>query len=342
MIFSFDENTDVHEVTGTLKLFLREMPNPLLTYELYDAFIAAAGIEFEKEKPVIIKKCLELLPAFNRTIFHKICLLLNKISKNSQNNKMTPDNLSTCIVPNVLKPLSTDITIIINDAALQCSLMSSIIAECNYYFDSGSKEDLSPSKTELKSSTGLFLDLKSKDLEPLLNSENPENLYATLTIRYRQKQEKDRGRLQGLFDSVIPEEDNETAETIPEKAILTNDSQGSEREDEKVAFNRRLEFFEEMVKNGGLEIAPEHGAKVSALINNAHKSKSTPSKATPSKDKRKKKESSLNSPAERSRRITNSNKAKDQIKSDDKFHNELHKVTMNLKMKKPEKKKKND
>eukprot|EP01102_Stenamoeba_stenopodia_P010047 TRINITY_DN2985_c0_g1_i1.p1 TRINITY_DN2985_c0_g1~~TRINITY_DN2985_c0_g1_i1.p1 ORF type:complete len:368 (-),score=83.36 TRINITY_DN2985_c0_g1_i1:124-1227(-) len=34
---------DVHCVTGVLKLYFRELPNPLLTYELYDEFVAAVS-----------------------------------------------------------------------------------------------------------------------------------------------------------------------------------------------------------------------------------------------------------------------------------------------------------
>src|SRR5690348_10941250 len=38
----FAQSTDVHIVTGLLKLWFREMPEPILTHALYDAFIAAA------------------------------------------------------------------------------------------------------------------------------------------------------------------------------------------------------------------------------------------------------------------------------------------------------------
>jgi hypothetical protein len=38
-----DLNTvvNVHTVAGLLKVFFRELPEPLLTFELYDAFLAA-------------------------------------------------------------------------------------------------------------------------------------------------------------------------------------------------------------------------------------------------------------------------------------------------------------
>jgi len=203
--FTFDEETDVHEVSGLLKLFLREMPNPLLTYELYDAFIAAASIEFVRERPVIMKKCLELLPPFNKNIFHKLCLCLNKIMKNSQINKMTAENLATCIVPNVLKPTSTDITVIINDAALQCQLMASFITHVHKYFQPGPW-----THDELSSGPDEILDLNViEEFEPISVELPPENLCATLTVRYRQnkkeKEESYRDSLRVLSRKRVPQ-----------------------------------------------------------------------------------------------------------------------------------------
>ncbi len=39
----FAGEPDIHVVTSLLKLYLRELTDPLLTFELYDGFIAAEG-----------------------------------------------------------------------------------------------------------------------------------------------------------------------------------------------------------------------------------------------------------------------------------------------------------
>jgi hypothetical protein len=41
---NYSEVNNVHNVTGLVKMFLRELPSPLLTYTLYDRWIAVAGV----------------------------------------------------------------------------------------------------------------------------------------------------------------------------------------------------------------------------------------------------------------------------------------------------------
>jgi len=88
-----------------------------------------------------------------------------------------------------------------------------------------------------------------------------------LTIRYREQQERERGKLQGLFDLATSQQQSETMDVKQEeghvKAEPKDDSEGNLQSD----FKKRLEFFEQMVRDGGLEISPEHGALVAALKN---------------------------------------------------------------------------
>lgn len=39
---AYDAQEDIHAVAGTLKQYLRELPDPLLTLDLYNDWIAAA------------------------------------------------------------------------------------------------------------------------------------------------------------------------------------------------------------------------------------------------------------------------------------------------------------
>lgn len=39
----YTNDNDIHAVAGVLKLFLRELPDPLLTFDFYEGFITADG-----------------------------------------------------------------------------------------------------------------------------------------------------------------------------------------------------------------------------------------------------------------------------------------------------------
>ena len=41
-LFAYDAQDDIHAVAGALKQYLRELPDPLLTLDLYEQWIVAA------------------------------------------------------------------------------------------------------------------------------------------------------------------------------------------------------------------------------------------------------------------------------------------------------------
>ena len=42
-LLAYDAQDDIHAVAGALKLYLRELPEPMLTFDLYDKWKDAAG-----------------------------------------------------------------------------------------------------------------------------------------------------------------------------------------------------------------------------------------------------------------------------------------------------------
>eukprot|EP01103_Thecamoeba_quadrilineata_P015651 TRINITY_DN5010_c0_g2_i1.p1 TRINITY_DN5010_c0_g2~~TRINITY_DN5010_c0_g2_i1.p1 ORF type:complete len:964 (-),score=189.08 TRINITY_DN5010_c0_g2_i1:50-2533(-) len=94
---------DPHTVAALLKLYLRELPDPLLTYTRFNSFIAA--VEKEEEEKIQAKKLKEIvdsLPeASYRTLQH-LLLFSTRVEAHSSTNRMTARNLATCLSPNLL------------------------------------------------------------------------------------------------------------------------------------------------------------------------------------------------------------------------------------------------
>lgn len=94
---------DLNCHAAVLKQYLRSLPNPLLTYELYPEFMKLLTIESEEERVKEIKRLVELLPECNRLSFGKLLQLLDKIQGNCKVNMMNPTNLAVVFGVNCLK-----------------------------------------------------------------------------------------------------------------------------------------------------------------------------------------------------------------------------------------------
>eukprot|EP01122_Echinamoeba_exundans_P009882 TRINITY_DN3558_c0_g1_i1.p1 TRINITY_DN3558_c0_g1~~TRINITY_DN3558_c0_g1_i1.p1 ORF type:complete len:1362 (+),score=342.93 TRINITY_DN3558_c0_g1_i1:171-4256(+) len=91
-----------HVVTGILKQYLREMPDPLFTFDLYDEFIKAARISDHDTQAKELKRLVDKLPLTNKKTLQHITKMCQAISSRSEENKMTESNLAIVLCPNCL------------------------------------------------------------------------------------------------------------------------------------------------------------------------------------------------------------------------------------------------
>jgi len=87
----------VHDVVGLLKLYLTELPYSLVPSSFFPSYMECQT----KEDFLTL---LNVLPTANKMMLREICLLLRNISKNSDENKMTVDNLACCLAFTILRP----------------------------------------------------------------------------------------------------------------------------------------------------------------------------------------------------------------------------------------------
>ncbi len=97
-----DVNGGVHDVAGLLKQFLRDLPEPLLTYRLYMPFIQAYQLTDPQQRiDALLLLCLEL-PESNLSVLGFLMLLLRDVAQ-SQGSRMTVFNLAAVFKPNLLQ-----------------------------------------------------------------------------------------------------------------------------------------------------------------------------------------------------------------------------------------------
>ncbi|XP_033004650.1 rho GTPase-activating protein 1 isoform X1 [Lacerta agilis] len=106
----FVQYEDVHLPAVILKTFLRELPEPLLTYGLYNDVVSFYSVEEEKRVD-IVRKTLQSLPEENYQVLCSLMSFLVQVSANSDINKMTNTNLAVVFGPNLLWAKDAAITL---------------------------------------------------------------------------------------------------------------------------------------------------------------------------------------------------------------------------------------
>ncbi|XP_038658485.1 rho GTPase-activating protein 6-like isoform X2 [Scyliorhinus canicula] len=107
-----DEEHSVHDVGALLKEFLRDIPDPLLTRELYTPFISTLLLE-QDEQLSALQLLIYLLPPCNCDTLHRLMAFLAMVKNHAEDtldkdgqevtgNKMTSLNLATIFGPNLL------------------------------------------------------------------------------------------------------------------------------------------------------------------------------------------------------------------------------------------------
>uniref|UniRef100_A0A8B9KEM9 Rho GTPase-activating protein 17 n=1 Tax=Astyanax mexicanus TaxID=7994 RepID=A0A8B9KEM9_ASTMX len=94
--------SDPHAVAGALKSYLRELPEPLMTYQLYDEWIQASNVSDPDKRLQELWLVCDQLPKNNKANFRYLVKFLAKLAQDSETNKMTPSNIAIVLGPNLL------------------------------------------------------------------------------------------------------------------------------------------------------------------------------------------------------------------------------------------------
>ncbi|KAK4312324.1 hypothetical protein Pmani_016223 [Petrolisthes manimaculis] len=97
-----EDQYDVHVVAGTLKCYLRELPEPLCTYVLHQQWLDAARIQDHQKKLQNIWTVLQQLPTHHHNNLRYLIKFLSELSSRSHANKMTYTNIAIVVAPNLI------------------------------------------------------------------------------------------------------------------------------------------------------------------------------------------------------------------------------------------------
>lgn len=100
-----DRFNDVSAITSVLKNYFRELPEPLLTFELYDELIKV--VESKQEdvatKQELMKELVDRLPRQHYCTLQQLVLHLYRIQEHSVDNRMNARNLGVVFGPTLMR-----------------------------------------------------------------------------------------------------------------------------------------------------------------------------------------------------------------------------------------------
>uniref|UniRef100_A0A9J7YW55 Rho GTPase activating protein 33 n=1 Tax=Cyprinus carpio carpio TaxID=630221 RepID=A0A9J7YW55_CYPCA len=94
---------DIHCVGSLCKLYFRELPNPLLTYQLYDKFAECMGEMTEEERMVKVHDVIQQLPPPHYRTLEYLIKHLARLATCSGETNMHIKNLAIVWAPNLLR-----------------------------------------------------------------------------------------------------------------------------------------------------------------------------------------------------------------------------------------------
>lgn len=123
--------SDIHSVSGVLKLYFQELPDPLLTRELHSQFIQAASIDSDYSRREAIHVVVNDLPDANYSVLKFMALHLYRVSQHEAQNRMSVSTLGNMWGSVFMASETQDI----NELALQGRVIETILYFCDEIFD---------------------------------------------------------------------------------------------------------------------------------------------------------------------------------------------------------------
>nr|XP_037872332.1 uncharacterized protein LOC101743410 isoform X1 [Bombyx mori] len=134
------KNSDIHVLTGSLKLFFRELKEPLIPYSLFHRVLAACSIKPREAKIKEFREIIQALPQCNRDTLKFLLEHLLRVQQYSEKNRMHIANLAIVFGPTILwAPVTAKARNIAVDCIQQNNVVDILLNEFNEIFSEENK-----------------------------------------------------------------------------------------------------------------------------------------------------------------------------------------------------------
>ncbi|KAG7469705.1 hypothetical protein MATL_G00131630 [Megalops atlanticus] len=118
---------DINTIAGALKLYLRDLPIPVITYDVYSKFIQAAKITNPEARLEAIHEGLLLLPPAHYETLRYLMTHLKRVTLFEKDNFMNAENLGIVFGPTLMQPPDQNTLATLNDMRYQKLIIQLLI-----------------------------------------------------------------------------------------------------------------------------------------------------------------------------------------------------------------------
>ncbi|ETE71450.1 Rho GTPase-activating protein 27, partial [Ophiophagus hannah] len=124
---------DVHVITGALKLFFRELPEPLFPFSYFNRLIAAAEIIDPAKRRHHLREVVYSLPPANFNTSRVLFQHLSRVVEFREKNRMSLQSIAIVFGPTLLRPQDEEGKIAMY-MFFQNQVMEQILSQTSYIF----------------------------------------------------------------------------------------------------------------------------------------------------------------------------------------------------------------
>ncbi|KAM9313161.1 unconventional myosin-IXa [Gastrophryne carolinensis] len=188
------DDYNIHVIASVFKQWLRELPNPLMTFELYEEFLRSMGLGERKETVRGVYSIIDQLSRTHLSTLERLIFHLVRIAQQEETNRMSANALAIVFAPCILRcPDSTDPLQSVQDISKTTACVELIVIE-----------QMNKYKARLKDINSLeFAENKAKSRLSLIRRSMKPVLIAVRFMSINRSTLPSKGRLRSSLSPVI-------------------------------------------------------------------------------------------------------------------------------------------
>uniref|UniRef100_A0A452E9D4 Myosin IXA n=1 Tax=Capra hircus TaxID=9925 RepID=A0A452E9D4_CAPHI len=161
------DDYNIHVIASVFKQWLRDLPNPLMTFELYEEFLRAMGLQERKETIRGVYSVIDQLSRTHLNTLERLIFHLVRIALQEDTNRMSANALAIVFAPCILRcPDTIDPLQSVQDISKTTTCVELIVVEQMNKYKARLKDISSLEFAENKAKTRLSLIRRSMSVMP--------------------------------------------------------------------------------------------------------------------------------------------------------------------------------